>query len=769
MTRNEPTRILYRYRNADTVLKKNELNNAEIFLAPFSWQNDPMEGNIQFFWNSEDVSAWEKLIKHYLTGFVALIRQCIDLPQVPPEEIYRNYLERTRFNLNAEPEPSIDALFEVLRTQPVIFVFFDTIKTRQVTMFRSTLENFLFIIGSLAVSEATPELAAAVMAPVERIESLFNPLMIDEARSFNQRIRDNGVTSFHLDGRTSRERTPFAFRFDDAGMAAMLGAREFGHNPMYMSVAHAADFTKNLANVFMSRYCIASFSEIWDDPAMWGYYANSHSGVVLQFELPVLSGVPHIPLMIDGKFEETPLHKVVYDSGMPEADFFGLYSPDQAPEHLPGFLCEIQEDVAIQYLPAVKLKQWSHEREYRLILDHCQDLPDGGLKCEYDYTCLTSIILGRYVRQDVKTDMVIAVRDIENRTGHRISVYQADYSHSYKSLEKYIMFIPPNSEPLSSAYLESLEKTCIVAADDELARLKRHDPDHDLNAVAREAAVMYFLMEEKNYGAACRYYEKLVWPNDDVQQWSKEELKSRAMCDCYYHTALMQAGEADGGTRASEILNIIKSRYGQSRDPEVQNLCRACVQNAVMDYVKKNRDCTNEEFEAAQEDIEHIIGNLGDCNEQRPGEILSIEECMDIAPRLLNMTATGTVEDDVVDKMTAIWELVLLQPMDADRFFRAIRAIHKANEVYSVLGDPKLLATAIDRYTESMKIARELSPTTASLDVCNSAQRGIYACRMIQGEEVSLDELRNLENECKKSNSAWGAEILRKVRLLLNL
>lgn len=100
----------------------------------------------------------------------------------------------------------------------------------------------------------------------------------------------------------------------------------------------------------------ASFSERFDNILMWAYYANSHKGLCLAYDINILN-----PSVAEQQALINSLRKVWYSS-------------------------ERYEDENGNYSPFIKAQEWSHEQEWRLF--------NKTNKGKIHFPCLKEVYLG---------------------------------------------------------------------------------------------------------------------------------------------------------------------------------------------------------------------------------------------------------------------------------------------------------------------------------------------------------------------------------------
>ena len=138
---------------------------------------------------------------------------------------------------------------------------------------------------------------------------------------------------------------------------------------------------------------IVCFSSNWNNPLLWGHYAEKHTGIVLGFEVP-------IDLLVKIDYSKVRVKLEV----------------DPVTKHL------VLDDAVAEKLIRTKFRDWKYEDEYRLFagLDH--DTTESGLHfLDFsDNLRLTQVILGQ--RCDLPIERV---RSIVNSFPDRVKVTKA--------------------------------------------------------------------------------------------------------------------------------------------------------------------------------------------------------------------------------------------------------------------------------------------------------------------------------------------------------
>ncbi|EOZ1376038.1 MULTISPECIES: DUF2971 domain-containing protein [Enterobacteriaceae] len=107
---------------------------------------------------------------------------------------------------------------------------------------------------------------------------------------------------------------------------------------------------------------IICFSTTWDNPLLWGHYADKHRGIALGFDIP-----------------KSMLQKVEYEKDLSKVT-----------------LEKCSDEIYIKKLSLTKFEHWKYENEYRLHIDLKLESEDSGLYFKYfsNDLKLREVILG---------------------------------------------------------------------------------------------------------------------------------------------------------------------------------------------------------------------------------------------------------------------------------------------------------------------------------------------------------------------------------------
>ncbi len=196
-----------------------------------------------------------------------------------------------------------------------------------------------------------------------------------------------------------------------------------------------AGFTLEIERVisqFLNNSSISCFSETNNDFLMWSHYANSHSGICLEFEVEEdEQGSFTVPMVAFWKEKKEfikwgcKIQKVSYRSSLSNLDFYSF---------LPVFDSEGDVDLmnisksywhtfanALERKFTEKLNPWASEREWRIVNISFKSEFSEDRVSTFDLDNLTGICFGANTPQD-KKDRII---NILNKLRHYPIYYQA--------------------------------------------------------------------------------------------------------------------------------------------------------------------------------------------------------------------------------------------------------------------------------------------------------------------------------------------------------
>lgn len=212
--------------------------------------------------------------------------------------------------------------------------------------------------------------------------------------------------------------------FDVAGIEQTL-AQLASMSSVYTKMLSESFFT--LFTQIQKNVGIYSLSKTVLDELLWAYYADSHTGFCIEYDLDKLSELTKIA----GSFD------VLYEHNIPQITF--------------GDLIGGQSDVIkiLQLTSGSKSKRWQHEDEIRVIMDYFG-------KVEYDFRAVKAIYFG--LRMPKKWQDLH--EDNEKLPDHLSQVCQEQVMQVLKGrgVKYYQMVLKPNSYEFDYVQVEDLYK-----------------------------------------------------------------------------------------------------------------------------------------------------------------------------------------------------------------------------------------------------------------------------------------------------------------------
>jgi hypothetical protein len=153
---------------------------------------------------------------------------------------------------------------------------------------------------------------------------------------------------------------------------------------------NALETFKNQTNDSKGLIC---FSEFWNNPVLWGHYADKHSGVALGFEV-----------------DEELLFKVTYENAKFDLPINTLTNQVECDEN------------TLNSLLSTKFSDWHYEDEWRMFSTLKDSVIESGLYFEKfsDDLCLKEVILG------AKCELPLnEMQSLVNKLGYKIQVKKA--------------------------------------------------------------------------------------------------------------------------------------------------------------------------------------------------------------------------------------------------------------------------------------------------------------------------------------------------------
>lgn len=447
---------LFRFRKVKTVFEYKELHNCEIFMSPLNKLNDPIEGKIHIVWEGDNV-AWEGLIKNYgLCLFIALSSQQMGIDnefvtKINPGNYHDEKSPYVKFVIKAyddffdttEGKSLITILSNAKITEEYIELLFHTL------IHKISLEIIIDVFNKQRLIDEDNYLAqnkfTVSSGDKQKIIQNFDKLI----KTGNSAIvKDSLLETYKL-----MTETLTLINFED----------ENKNNMKFILLEFPVQYVRKLKDSIHHYYGVACFSETYENPVMWGVYANNHEGIVLIYDINVSEGIPK-DFFIDTKeinsntaigYGEFHFNKVKYLNQKNEVNFFEHLSTfsngsvkqmltDSNKGHSKLYSTYYKDsrewfqnnrNIYIERM-ITKTSHWSHEKEWRLSLGGLHDrFGKEGISIKYNPKYLVGIVFGINTPiQDKRTIMEI-IRLENNHERKNFGFFQARYNFELNNIE----------------------------------------------------------------------------------------------------------------------------------------------------------------------------------------------------------------------------------------------------------------------------------------------------------------------------------------------
>lgn len=469
----------YRFRSAKALLgpydeakgQFEELERQEIYFSRPEELNDAMEGFKDLFWQGDEI-VWRNLLRHYLyclmmTSYMvassaatfmksncdSIVHQTPDdMPEAPVRGVYKEIC---------------DDFFAHQITNDLI----SALAARATPIRRDELAYYLRAVSPLAL----PLILQATMThgAGEEIQLLHDA----ESGALGALSLDSlGALLKHPDYRGMPDATAMGTElvFMQSGLRQDSGSAWTAEQAavIFLTRDFPAYYVELLEKLIYPDWHAACFVPDPANPSMWGGYADGHRGVCLKFSASANSaGTASLSLYrahswsgnkagvtTNYAYVPHPFEEVIYTHDYPEIDFFAslgtvpmpklthfwLAGPDGTLSAIADKIFKHEEEWRRQHWDTFRIgatsktSEWSHEREYRLILSsnlqRFDDKPSRKLK--YRFSDLSGIGFGMKTTAEDKIRIIKIVEQKCRSEGRAdFEFYQARYSRKAQKIE----------------------------------------------------------------------------------------------------------------------------------------------------------------------------------------------------------------------------------------------------------------------------------------------------------------------------------------------
>lgn len=466
---------MYRFRSIKNLLDgHNELENQEIYFAPSGDLNDPMEGFLDVFWDG-DAIVWENLLKHFLMcleqvfalNSIAGETMEIKATQIPIFKNRSRYQTDAAKNMHTQIEEHFFA-YDYIKKLP------DSLNRRNSAIRRDELITYLRLVHAYAIQSITSvyqhhgllnaKSDTNIFAGLENFTKANDPLIeiLNRAEKEFSGVQELASIFFSIAAKVSTELNLLT-AFNNTSLS-------INSNKFFLFYQFPESYVSRIEEMVYPNWYTACFMSSCDNSSVWGHYGEQHRGVCLKFKTESTGDKLQLRVRrANGYNDNGPtvgmmphtFYKINYENKHVEIDFFKSLGRLQAIilrshwytdkyGNLSKCAEPISEDPEIEKKwlkdywnsfyrgTTTKLKDWSYENEYRLILTNMLHDFDAveTRKLKYDFNSLEGIIFGIKTTAENKLKIMKIVDDKckkYNRTD--FNFYQAYYSGEKGKIE----------------------------------------------------------------------------------------------------------------------------------------------------------------------------------------------------------------------------------------------------------------------------------------------------------------------------------------------
>jgi Protein of unknown function (DUF2971) len=452
---------IYRFRPTSALLGGfHELESQEIYFAPSKQLNDPLEGYKDLFWQGDEI-VWKNFLRHYVLCLLQAIMRTLEHGEKYRVTEDTLPVEMIADDLQPEVRKLYDAMCDQMFSDAEMSQLPELLSQRTSPIRRNELLTLLwplhFRLFKVVCTTLQPE------GPFHAIDAYFrnreeHPLRLQQSfAALNVFDAEHHEEPEVVEAMTEK----FYSAVEQTNFIRNFNGMDQQHGPAWNVIASSFPevYLNSLENLAYGAWYTACFVAEPTQAAMWSIYGDSHRGACLKFKTTTLASGPQALTLrtanaIDGtgtvqyEYSPQPFQEVRYADRYAEIDFFrslGTLIPQQlafwyrgdggvmsSTGRLTG-TDEWRKRYWENFHTTVttKLKDWQHEREYRITLQsHTVDLSIlSERKLRYRFEDLQGVIFGMKTTTEDKIAIARILQAKCKETGRSdFEFYQAYYS-----------------------------------------------------------------------------------------------------------------------------------------------------------------------------------------------------------------------------------------------------------------------------------------------------------------------------------------------------
>ena len=318
---------MYRLRSLYALLDGfHELENQEIYFAPYDELNDPFEGILDMVWDGDSV-VWENLFRHYL---LCLDYKFMMAMLMNPDEFYKEGIPvmLCEMGINEHLQEMFQEIKDMFFSKESVGKLIRYLGERKLPVKTEELTFYLNCIHSYAFYCVLSIYLKKGLYQDNSVLSLFRD---DEYL--------NSIIAVLENTPEDKEKLEIAYQyFNNITNQTALHVKAGDPDPdnsrvkiTYFLLDFQNDYINHLKNLVYPTWYAACFMLGCRNTAHWAHYAEKHTGVALIFRAHEKNGTLTLPIerptsysagKYHSNFVDMPFEKVEYSNTIFEVDFF---------------------------------------------------------------------------------------------------------------------------------------------------------------------------------------------------------------------------------------------------------------------------------------------------------------------------------------------------------------------------------------------------------------------------------------------------------------
>lgn len=423
---------LYRYRSIDAIIKYKELEESYFYFSDINNLNDPMEGDIDVYWDGDEV-LWKNFFKHYVLCLGSLYFQgaITNKADTLTKDDINIFVTNNDLTSDLYKNLFKSVYKRVMKNRSIIKVI-DVLSHWKVD--KNTLLYYLESIHLIILDEIIKGFNNFGLITMHHL-SEFKPV-------------DIFIPNEQFDP-VSILRIPEYVRIDLVSSRLLLKVKQLSpvrnfNILMYMEFPMA--YVERLFELMRPNAYMVCFSYTYQNSSMWGHYADDHKGICLIFDEALESELKQIENSIIG------IKKIDYFNDSIPVNFFEFIRFDECLKFWyidgkkdskmyskrldPQWFTNFRKLYEVVYTR--KYSDWKDESEARgLLMDYSDKFQNkDNRKISYPRNLLKGIIFGVNTSEQDKIKILDILAQYREDLIPDFKVYQ-----SYFDIEKNDKFI----------------------------------------------------------------------------------------------------------------------------------------------------------------------------------------------------------------------------------------------------------------------------------------------------------------------------------------